>query len=90
MTDVLDTVKVKREGGKGYRLINRAKYDANPDAYELFDAPGKAPPTKAEVLALADGNFGKFQSAAIKLLGKENTPSKKDEILAAINALPDA
>lgn len=40
----------------------------------------------AEVLAMADGNFMAFKSAASKLLG-EATPSKKDEIVAALEEL---
>lgn len=31
----LPTVRVRREGGRGHRLINKAKYDAHPEAYEL-------------------------------------------------------
>lgn len=42
--------------------------------------------TPAEVLALADGNFMTFKSAAKKLLG-DAIPDKKDEIIAALNAL---
>lgn len=40
----------------------------------------------AEVLAMANGNFMSFKSAASKILG-ENTPSKKDEIVAALEEL---
>lgn len=42
--------------------------------------------TAAEVLAMAGGNFMAFKSAASKLLG-DNTPSKKDEIVAALEEL---
>lgn len=42
--------------------------------------------TATEVLALADGNFMAFKSAASKLLG-DKTPSKKDEIVAALEDL---
>lgn len=41
--------------------------------------------TAAEVLAMADGNFMAFKSAAKKILGDE-TPAKKDEIVAALQA----
>ncbi|MFC3208134.1 hypothetical protein [Aquamicrobium soli] len=40
----------------------------------------------AEVLAMADGNFMAFKSAAFKLLG-DATPTKKDEIIAALEEL---
>jgi hypothetical protein len=39
-----------------------------------------------EVLAMADGNFMAFKSAASKLLG-EKTPSSKAEIVAALEEL---
>lgn len=42
---------------------------------------------KDEVLALADGPFFLFKAEAEKLLGKENIPGTKDEIIAALNAL---
>ncbi|MFW8696311.1 hypothetical protein ACOI9Y_37670, partial [Mesorhizobium japonicum] len=42
--------------------------------------------TAAEVLALADGNFMEFKSAASKLLG-DKTPEKKAEIVAALEVL---
>ena len=42
--------------------------------------------TAAEVLALADGNFMAFKSAASKLLG-DKTPEKKAEIVAALEDL---
>lgn len=47
------------------------------------------PMTAADVLAMAGGNFMAFKSAAAKLLG-ENTPSKKDEIVAALEELATA
>lgn len=34
----MTTVKVKRDGPRGWHFIARAKYDADPSAYELFDA----------------------------------------------------
>lgn len=40
----------------------------------------------ADVLALADGNFMAFKSAASKLLG-DKTPDKKAEIVAALEEL---
>jgi len=40
-------------------------------------------PRLVEVLALADGNFMSFKSAAKKVLG-DATPDKKDEIVAAL------
>jgi len=53
--------------------------------------PGKADEptdvkTAADVLALADGNFMAFKSAASKLLG-DKTPEKKAEIVAALEDL---
>jgi hypothetical protein len=33
-------VRVKREGGRGHHLIARAKYEANPGAFDLLDADG--------------------------------------------------
>lgn len=35
----MSLVKVKRSGPRGWHLIDREKYDANPGVYELFDAP---------------------------------------------------
>lgn len=43
------------------------------------------PKTAAEVLELADGNFMTFKAAASKVLG-DDTPSTKDEIIAALKA----
>lgn len=40
----------------------------------------------ADVLAMADGNFMAFKSAASKLLG-DKTPDKKAEIVAALEEL---
>lgn len=44
-----EVVKVKRDGPKGYHLIAKAKYDANPGAYELYDAPSPPEPV-AEIV----------------------------------------
>jgi hypothetical protein len=41
MTDFNLVVKVKREGGKGWHWIDRAKYEADPSAYVLVDETGK-------------------------------------------------
>lgn len=49
------------------------------------DEAGDAKPA-TEVLAMADGNFMAFKSAASKLLG-DAIPSKKDEIVAALEEL---
>ena len=38
---IVPTVKVKRDGPKGYRLINAS--DFNPDIHELADAPVRDP-----------------------------------------------
>jgi hypothetical protein len=40
-------------------------------------------PTIADVIAMADGNFMQFKSAAAKILG-DATPSTKAEIIAAL------
>lgn len=44
-----ETIKVLREGGRGWHLINRSDFD--PDVHERFevDAPGQ--PTKADICA---------------------------------------
>lgn len=47
---------------------------------------GDSPKTAAEVLALVDGNFMAFKSAAKKLLG-DKTPDSKAEIIAALEDL---
>lgn len=47
------------------------------------DDEGDDTKSAAEVLGMADGNFMAFKSAASKLLG-DATPSKKDEIIAAL------
>lgn len=61
-----------------------------------FDSKGSAkskefqgeadPKSAAGVLAMADGNFMAFKSAATKLLG-DKTPDKKAEIVAALEDL---
>jgi len=65
--------------------------------YEIVDGAEHAsekveitnPVSGLEALALVDGNFMAFKSAAKKVLG-DATPDKKDEIVAAlINALSD-
>lgn len=43
------------------------------------------PKSAAEVLELSDGNFMTFKAAASKVLG-DDTPSTKDEIIAALKA----
>lgn len=45
-----------------------------------------SPKTAAEVLAMVDGNFMAFKSAASKLLG-DKTPSNKAEIVEALEEL---
>lgn len=42
MTDMSLVVRVKREGGRGHHLIDRAKYEADPSAYVLCDEHGVA------------------------------------------------
>jgi len=47
--------------------------------------------TVGQVLAMAEQSsvtFQAFKAAAAKLLGSDNTPSKKDEIITALQALP--
>lgn len=38
----VETVRVKRDGGRGHHIINKSVYDKNPDAYELVDEKGKS------------------------------------------------
>jgi hypothetical protein len=93
----METMKVKpwSQDQGDHVLINKADFD--PEIHESFDAKagdavtnakaGDAPAmTAAEVLAMASGNFMSFKAAASKLLG-DQTPSKKDEIVAALTAL---
>jgi hypothetical protein len=47
------TICVCREGGRGYHIISRAKYDADPDAYKVFE-PEDTPPTVFPVAATFD------------------------------------
>lgn len=62
MTDMSLVVRVKREGGRGHHLIDRAKYDANPDAFVLVDDEGK--PLKASPLDHdGDGKKGGTKAA---------------------------
>lgn len=60
------------------------EFSAAAKAHKAHDADDAK--SAAEVLALADGNFMAFKSAASKLLG-DATPSKKDEIIAALEEL---
>jgi hypothetical protein len=48
---ILPTVKVKREGGKGYRLINQADFD--PARHELADQALQPSPARGTPDALA-------------------------------------
>jgi hypothetical protein len=36
----LESIAVKREGGRGWHRIDKEKYDANPDAYVVCDENG--------------------------------------------------
>lgn len=60
-------------------------FEFRKEASKKDDGPGDIK-SAAEVLALADGNFMAFKSAASKLLG-DKTPSSKAEIVAAIEEL---
>lgn len=102
----IPTVKITYPANKraGYALINESDFD--PKKHKLHGAKDEgrpAPdhasgpqtvttgdaPTAADVLAMADGNFMAFKSAAKKILG-DDTPAKKDEIVAALRAKADA
>lgn len=39
-----EVIRVKRDGGRGFHLIAKAKYDADPGAYDLMDAAAKPDP----------------------------------------------
>lgn len=67
-------------GGKGKTAVT------NPAKGAL---PGDETKTATEVLAMAGGNFMAFKSAAAKLLG-DDTPSKKDDIVAALEDMATA
>ncbi|MBZ9600745.1 hypothetical protein [Phyllobacterium chamaecytisi] len=96
-----NTIRVKpwSDDQGDFVIINEADFD--PKFHELLDAapatkpaaPASTPApvdtgdkTALEVLALADGNFMSFKSAAKKLLG-DKTPSTKPEIIAALEEL---
>lgn len=53
---MIPTVKVRRDGAKGFRLINEADFD--PERHDLFDAPkakrGKAKAVEPEAPAADD------------------------------------
>lgn len=75
--------------------LSEAQIDAFTRDGVKVSAKGKGKPqseptdgtkTAAEVLALADGNFMAFKSAASKLLG-DKIPDKKAEIVAALEEL---
>ncbi|GAA2817202.1 hypothetical protein EDC40_103652 [Aminobacter aminovorans] len=67
-----------------FSFEGKAKTVAKAKAVATSD--DSAPKTAGEVLAMVDGNFMAFKSAASKLLG-DKTPSKKDEIVAALEEL---
>ena len=53
------------------------------------DQSGDTPKTAAEILAMIDDKEVQYATAraeAVKLLGKDNTPAKKDELIAALKA----
>jgi hypothetical protein len=55
-------VKVRRDGPRGWHLIARAKYDADPDAYVRVDDDGnpvKGDPDLAELRQAYSNKFGK-------------------------------
>ncbi|WMT85574.1 hypothetical protein NO932_11610 [Pelagibacterium sp. 26DY04] len=86
-TKDLDVIKTKVfdarvKSGALSVIAGKAKADAAPKQDEQ-------PKTAAEVLELADGNFMTFKAAASKVLG-DDTPSTKDEIIAALKAKADA
>lgn len=79
------TVKDEPKGWAGrYRVISGGSPKAK--AAVTNPADDGEPKTVAEVLAMADGNFMAFKSAASKLLG-DATPAKKDDIVAALEDL---
>lgn len=95
-------VLVKRDGGKGYRWIDQAKYDASPKDYELMDikklpkpvAPVERPSQEviqARVGELLDGEAAK--EAAKKAAGASEAEltakyeaMTKDEIKELLDA----
>jgi hypothetical protein len=54
------TVKVKRDGPRGWHFISKEKYDANPKAYELVDDESKADTAKTEKPEAVKGDDGKW------------------------------
>lgn len=60
--------------------------EAETDDLGNFEYMNDQTKTPAEVLAMADGSFMAFKSAATKLLG-DATPAKKAEIIAALEEL---
>lgn len=72
------------EATRWFDFEGKAKTVAKVKAVAKVD--DTSPKTAAEVLAMVDGNFMAFKSAASKLLG-DKTPSKKDEIVTALEEL---
>jgi hypothetical protein len=85
---------------EGFIVDDRAAEDAQFDAWDVAPAGNPAPASVAnklaeepktalEVLAMATADgvpFMTFKAAAAKLLG-DKTPSKKDELIAALEEL---
>jgi hypothetical protein len=83
------TVKNEPTGWAGrYEVLSKGSEGktavTNPASGGLPDDQIK--PTAVEALALANGNFMTFKSAATKLLG-DKTPAKKEEIVAALEEI---
>lgn len=96
----LEVIQKGVHDAKGQRVEVGAVLDVDGDTIPAWlvnkvraagESSGKAaddsePKTAAEVLKMASGQFLTFKAAATKLLG-ENTPAKKEDIIAALEDL---
>jgi hypothetical protein len=84
-------VKVQRDGPRGWHLIDKAKYDANPGAYVLVGEDGK--PIEAAKPA-PDGLEAKTVKELQALAAEKGIDlgeaTKKADIIAAIEAAKPA
>ncbi len=91
MAEPNPTICVCREGGRGYHIIDRAKYDANPGAFKVYE-PEDTPATVFPVAATFDhdGIFDDMDDAELRAYIEQRTAKKPHHKLKRENLLAAA
>lgn len=89
------TITVCREGGRGYHIISRAKYDADPGAYVVFEpehTPATAWPEDVvpTLTPLGDGIFDDMPDEDLRTFIFDKTGVKPHHKLKRENLLTKA